>query len=128
MSTEKCTLEESQNVEFEIDALHELLEREFDFLKNQDFEGFESLQSRKLELLEYLIAHSSNDDKNLQPTAEAIANNADFSAKLISCQNLHKRNEILISQKLTAIQEALASLGHGTKIDKSGTYEHLKKK
>lgn len=121
-------MEERNPNAYELDALHELLEREFEFLKSQDFDQFEGLQKRKQELLDFLITSSSGQDKNLQPTPEVLEDNKAFQAKILECQNLHKRNEILISQKLTAIQEALASLGHGTQIEKSGTYEHLKKK
>ena len=121
-------MEERNTTAYELDALHELLEREFEFLKSQDFDQFEGLQKRKQELLDFLIASAPAHDTNLQPTPEAIEENEAFSAKVLKCQNLHKRNEILINQKLTAIQEALASLGHGTQIEKSGTYEHLKKK
>jgi flagellar biosynthesis/type III secretory pathway chaperone len=113
---------------YELDALHELLEQEFAFLKSQDFDKFEGLQKRKQELLDFLITSSPEHDKSLQPTPEAIKENEAFSERVLECQNLHKRNEILINQKLTAIQEALASLGHGTQIEKSGTYEHLNKK
>ncbi|MDA9611840.1 flagellar protein FlgN [OM182 bacterium] len=121
-------MEERNPNAYELDALYELLEREFEFLKSQDFDQFEGLQKRKQELLDFLITSSSGQDKNLQPTPEVLEDNKAFQAKILECQNLHKRNEILISQKLTAIQEALASLGHGTQIEKSGTYEHLKKK
>jgi flagellar biosynthesis/type III secretory pathway chaperone len=121
-------VEERNPNAYELDALYELLEREFEFLKSQDFDQFEGLQKRKQELLDFLITSSSGQDKNLQPTPEVLEDNKAFQAKILECQNLHKRNEILISQKLTAIQEALASLGHGTQIEKSGTYEHLKKK
>ena len=46
---------------FELEALHTLLEQEFDFLKNQDFKTFEALQQRKQELLNLLVDEISDD-------------------------------------------------------------------
>ena len=54
---------------FELEALHTLLEQEFDFLKNQDFKSFEALQQRKQELLNVLVDEISDDRTNLSPEA-----------------------------------------------------------
>ena len=39
---------------FELEALHTLLEQEFEFLKKQDFKSFEELQHKKQDLLKVL--------------------------------------------------------------------------
>lgn len=122
-------MSEAEIPSFEIEALYMLLEQEFDFLKKQDFKSFEELQNRKQELLNFLVNEIS-DESN--PTAEvtkkAISDNQDLSDRLTECQNMQKRNEILINQKLKSIQEVLSSLGHQNVLTNKDTYEHLNKK
>jgi len=122
-------LSEAEIPSFEIEALYMLLEQEFDFLKKQDFKSFEELQNRKQELLNFLVNEIS-DESN--PTAEvtkkAISDNQNLSDRLTECQNMQKRNEILINQKLKSIQEVLSSLGHQNVLTNKDTYEHLNKK
>ena len=115
---------------FELEALHTLLEQEFDFLKNQDFKSFEALQQRKQELLNVLVDEISDDGTNLSPEAiqDLIKENRELTERLTECQNLQKRNETLINQKLTSIQEALSSLGYRDMLSNNETYEHLTKK
>ena len=114
---------------FEIEALHVLLEKEFDFLKKQEFQSFEELQHRKQELLNFLISELSDESNpKIQITKKAISDNQSLSERLTECQNMQKRNEILINQKLKSIQEALSSLGHQNMLTSIDTYEHLNKK
>jgi flagellar biosynthesis/type III secretory pathway chaperone len=114
---------------FEVEALHVLLEKEFDCLKKQDFQSFEELQHRKQELLNFLVNEISDESNaGIQITKEAISDNQGLSDKLTECQNMQQRNELLINQKLTAIQEALSSLGHQNMLTSMDTYEHLNKK
>ena len=114
---------------FEIEALHVLLEKEFDFLKKQEFQSFEELQHRKQELLNFLISELSDESNpKIQITKKAISDNQSLSERLTECQNMQKRNEILINQKLKSIQEALSSLGHQNMLASIDTYEHLNKK
>ena len=114
---------------FEIEALHVLLEKEFDFLKKQEFQSFEELQHRKQELLNFLISEISDESNpKIQITKKAISDNQSLSERLTECQNMQKRNEILINQKLKSIQEALSSLGHQNMLASIDTYEHLNKK
>ena len=115
---------------FELEALYTLLEQEFDFLKNQDFKSFEALQQRKQELLNVLVDEISDDRTSLSPEAiqDLIKENRELTERLTECQNLQKRNETLINQKLTSIQEALSSLGYRDMLSNNETYEHLTKK
>ena len=106
-----------------------LLEQEFNFLKKQDFESFEELQNRKQELLNFLINEISDESNpKSEVTKEAISDNQRLSDQLIECQNMQKRNEILINQKLKSIHEVLSSLGHQNILASKDTYEHLNKK
>ena len=115
---------------FELEALHTLLEQEFDFLKKQDFKSFEALQQRKQELLNVLVDEISDDSANLSSEAiqDLIKDNRELTERLTECQNLQKRNETLINQKLNSIQEALSSLGYRDMLSNNETYEHLNKK
>jgi flagellar biosynthesis/type III secretory pathway chaperone len=122
-------LSDAELPSFEIEALHVLLEKEFDFLKKQEFQSFEELQHRKQELLNFLISELSDESNpKIQITKKAISDNQSLSERLTECQNMQKRNEILINQKLKSIQEALSSLGHQNMLTSIDTYEHLNKK
>jgi|TARA_B110000495_G_scaffold200561_1_gene216058 flagellar biosynthesis/type III secretory pathway chaperone len=122
-------LSEAELPSFEIDALHVLLEQEFNFLKKQDFQSFEELQHRKQELLNFLVNEISGESNpEIEITKKAISDNQDLSDRLVECQNMQKRNEILINQKLRSIQEVLSSLGHQNILTSKDTYEHLNKK
>lgn len=123
-------MSEAELPSFEIDALHRLLEQEFDFLKKQDFQSFEKLQQRKQELLNFLINEIPADSDTTRPqaTLKAISDNQELSNRLTECQNLQQRNEILINQKLQSIQEVLSSLGYQNILSSKETYEHLNKK
>ena len=69
---------------FEVEALHVLLEKEFDYLKKQDFQSFEELQHRKQELLNFLINEiSDNPNAEIQITKGAISDNQYLSDRLI---------------------------------------------
>ena len=115
---------------FELEALHTLLEQEFEFLTNQDFKSFEELQYKKQDLLNLLVSEISGDGPEMTPEAiqELIKENQELSNRLIECQNLQKRNETLINQKLHTIREALSSLGFQDMMKNKDTYEHLNKK
>ena len=115
---------------FELEALHTLLEQEFEFLTKQDFKSFEELQHKKQDLLNLLVGEIGGGDPEITPEAiqELIQENQELSSSLIECQNLQKRNETLINQKLQTIQEALSSLGFQDMMKNKDTYEHLNKK
>ena len=122
-------MSEAELPSFEIEALHVLLEKEFNFLKKQDFQSFEKLQDRKQELLNFLVNEISGEpNPEIEITKKAISDNQDLSDRLVECQNMQKRNEILINQKLKSIQEVLSSLGHTNILTSKDTYEHLNKK
>lgn len=122
-------MSEAELPSFEIEALHVLLEKEFNFLKKQDFQSFEKLQDRKQELLNFLVNEISGEpNPEIEITKKAISDNQDLSDRLVECQNMQKRNEILINQKLKSIQEVLSTLGHTNILTSKDTYEHLNKK
>lgn len=85
--------------------LAQMLELEFQALRNQDLDHFEQLQPVKTELL--------NTITNLVPEAAIVQSDPkwqDFRANMMVCRDLHRRNEVLIERKLEAIRGTLQSL------------------
>ena len=97
-----------------IAALRQLLEREFEALKGQNFDVFEECIEGKntilaeisnsgvLERLKGLSIDSgdhSEDSKTLAILHKGLG----------ECRDLHRRNEVLIRQKIIAIRETIAS-------------------
>lgn len=118
-----------QEAFFKITALEELLEREFELLKAQEFAEFEALQERKNQLLEFIASHQQLDQEGIESNninVEAILNNEELSERLQRCRDRQQRNEILVRQKLSSIREALKTLKTGGD-QRSNTYEHLGK-
>ena len=102
------------------DQLVQLLALEFEALKSQDLDRFESLQPGKNDLLAQLaeLCPSSEDLQQL-PEWEALRE------KLIECRDLHRRNAVLIERKLDTIRGALHSLRAGDSGSPVEVYDRL---
>jgi flagellar biosynthesis/type III secretory pathway chaperone len=90
------------------DALEQLLEQEFEALKNQELDRFDDLmQSKALVLtqLSEITGIESRDDAN-----QLDHSWNDFRSRMQNCRHLHQRNELLLIRKLDAIRGALDSL------------------
>jgi len=102
------------------DQLVQLLALEFEALKSQDLDRFESLQPGKNDLLAQL--------SQLCPTAEDLQNLPEWEPlreKLIECRDLHRRNAVLIERKLDSIRGALHSLRAGDSGSPIEVYDRL---
>ena len=102
------------------DQLVQLLALEFEALKSQDLDRFESLQPGKNDLLAQLSA--------LCPSAEDLQNLPEWDPlreKLIECRDLHRRNAVLIERKLDTIRGALHSLRVGDSGSPVEVYDRL---
>ena len=102
------------------DQLVQLLALEFEALKSQDLDRFESLQPGKNDLLAQLSA--------LCPSAEDLQNLPEWEPlreKLIECRDLHRRNAVLIERKLDTIRGALHSLRVGDSGSPVEVYDRL---
>ena len=85
--------------------LAQILELEFQALRQQELDQFEQLQPVKTELL--------SDITNLAPPALLLQNEEEwqgFRAQMLACRDLHRRNEVLIERKLESIRGTLQSL------------------
>ncbi len=85
--------------------LAQILELEFQALRQQELDHFEQLQPVKAELL--------GSVSSLAPATEVLQSDPDwqeFRATMIDCRDLHRRNQVLIERQLDAIRGALQSL------------------
>ena len=100
--------------------LSQLLLLEFDALKVQDLDRFESLQPGKNDLLAGLA--------KLCPSAEDLQNLPEYEELrelLIECRDLHRRNAVLIERKLDTIRGTLHSLHTGETGSPFEVYDRL---
>ena len=100
--------------------LSKLLLLEFEALKVQDLDRFESLQPGKNDLLSRL--------PKLCPSAEDLQNlpeHQELRELLIECRDLHRRNAVLIERKLDTIRGTLHSLHTGETGSPVEVYDRL---
>ncbi|MFZ9297822.1 MAG: hypothetical protein ACO24Y_05780 [Hylemonella sp.] len=102
------------------EELNQLLALEFDALKKQDLDLFESLQPGKTELLGRLeqscpSAQDLQADPSWQPLRDL----------LLECRDLHRRNAMFIERKLDTIRGALHSLRSGDAGSPLEVYDRL---
>ena len=106
-----------------VDQLEGLLEREFEALKVQDLDQFEILLSGKNQLLAELTrltgVNQLTDADKLGPHWN------DFRTRMLSCRDMHRRNEILIMRKLDAIRGALESMNVQNAASSVEVYDRL---
>jgi flagellar biosynthesis/type III secretory pathway chaperone len=106
-----------------VDQLEGLLEREFEALKMQDLDQFEILLSGKNQLLAELTrltgVNQLADADKLGPHWN------DFRTRMLSCRDMHRRNEILIMRKLDAIRGALESMNVQNAASSVEVYDRL---
>jgi flagellar biosynthesis/type III secretory pathway chaperone len=110
----------SERALFVSDQLVQLLALEFEALKSQDLDRFESLQAGKNDLLAELAS--------LCPSAEDMQNLPEWDAlreSLIECRDMHRRNAVLIERKLDTIRGALHSLRAGDSGSPVEVYDRL---
>ena len=110
----------SERALFVSDQLVQLLALEFEALKSQDLDRFESLQAGKNDLLAELAG--------LCPSAEDLQNLPEWDTlreSLIDCRDMHRRNAVLIERKLDTIRGALHSLRAGDSGSPVEVYDRL---
>ena len=104
--------------------LHRLLELEFEALKSQKLSEIESIQEKKIPILEYLNADSIKDD--LKETS-GEADWESFKSIISECKSAHRRNEILVNRRIESIKSALNTLTGENKDDELEMYDKLGK-
>ena len=102
------------------EQLVQLLALEFEALKSQDLDRFESLQPGKNDLLaEMSQLCPSADDLQQLPEWEPLRE------RLSECRDMHRRNAMLIERKLDAIRGTLHSLRTGDSGSPVEVYDRL---
>jgi flagellar biosynthesis/type III secretory pathway chaperone len=102
---EQQRLEQSLKIAMD---LEQMLEHEFELLKKQQLDVFETRQTEKTRLLNQLKQLTGISSPE---AADALGSQWDgFKAQMVLCRNLHRRNELLISRKIDALRGALQSL------------------
>ena len=97
-----------------IAALRQLLEKEFEALKSQNFDVFEKCIEGKNTILAE-ISNSGVLERLKGPSTDSGDRSEDSKTlailhkRLGECRDLHRRNEVLIRQKIVAIRETIAS-------------------
>jgi len=100
--------------------LHRLLSMEFEALKNQQLDLFESLQPGKAELLQ-VLSQSCPQPEHLQTEPRFL----ELREVLLECRDLHRRNAIFIERKLDTIRGALHSLRTGEAASPVEVYDRM---
>ena len=96
-----------------VKRLESLLTEEFEALKNQNLELFETLQAEKLKILEVLAGLDFIDENIDQAAPQQLLNDPiwnKITTLLERCKRSHQRNELLISKQLDSIRGALSAL------------------
>ena len=104
--------------------LHRLLELEFEALKSQKLSEIESIQEKKVPILEYLNGDSIK--ANVKDTSGATDWES-FKSIINDCKNAHRRNEILVNRRIESIKSALNTLTRENKDDELEMYDKLGK-
>jgi flagellar biosynthesis/type III secretory pathway chaperone len=107
----------------QLDRLTDLLDEEFNALKEQDLDAFEELLNEKNHILADLSqltgVRQPEDADRLGPEW------APFRQRMVICRDMHRRNEILILRKLDAIRGALESLNVNDPTSPVEVYDRL---
>ena len=118
--------EEPQAVSYadvQLDRLTDLLDEEFNALKEQDLDAFEELLNEKNQILADLTqltgVRQPEDADRLGPEWTP------FRDRMRVCRDMHRRNEILILRKLDAIRGALESLNVNDPTSPVEVYDRL---
>ena len=122
----QASLEVPQAVSYadvQLDRLVDLLDEEFNALKVQDLDAFEELLNEKNHILADLTqltgVRQPEDADRLGPEWTP------FRTRMVTCRDMHRRNEILILRKLDAIRGALESLNVNDPTSPVEVYDRL---
>lgn len=109
-------------------ALRRLLDEEFEALRAQDLDRFQRLQDLKSELLASLaraVEACRFYVEQAQPSHDVGASWEMFRQDMMSCRELHRRNELLILRKRDAARGALLALVGGDRSASVEVYDRL---
>ena len=107
-----------------IESLKTLLDEEFVLLGSKDLDMVESIQDRKISLMEELgslwssyLEASSGANENLQVKNE-------FQSKLVDCRDKHIRNDLLLKKQLEITKNLIQVITNRSN-DQANIYNRL---
>ena len=107
-----------------IESLKTLLDEEFVLLRSKDLDTVESIQERKISLMEELgnlwssyLEASSGANENLQVKNE-------FQSKLVDCRDKHVRNDLLLKKQLEITKNLIQVITNRSN-DQANIYNRL---
>jgi len=107
-----------------IESLKTLLDEEFVLLGSKDLDTVESIQERKISLMEELgnlwssyLEASSGANENLQVKNE-------FQSKLVDCRDKHIRNDLLLKKQLVITKNLIQVITNRSN-DQANIYNRL---
>jgi flagellar biosynthesis/type III secretory pathway chaperone len=103
-------------------VLQQLLQQEFDALREQNLDIFEARQPEKTKIFDSLIRLTgvgTESNRLDEPEWDTFKN------LIADCRDMHRRNEILISRKLDAIRGTLQTLNGGETTASVEVYDRL---
>jgi|TARA_X000001036_G_scaffold325417_1_gene304004 flagellar biosynthesis/type III secretory pathway chaperone len=107
-----------------IESLKTLLDEEFVLLRSKDLDTVESIQERKISLMEELgnlwssyLEASSGANENLQVKNE-------FQSKLVDCRDKHIRNDLLLKKQLEITKNLIQVITNRSN-DQANIYNRL---
>ncbi|MDG1165536.1 MAG: flagellar export chaperone FlgN [Porticoccaceae bacterium] len=115
-------------------VLKQVLESEFQALKDQDLTQFDELQKQKLDILTFLASedllervklYTEANDK--QTALDNLSAWDEIMLLIAECKDLHRRNEVFISRKLETIRGALHSIQSPDPMNTVEVYDRLGK-
>lgn len=115
-------------------VLKQVLEKEFQALKDQDLTHFDKLQQQKLEVLSFLASEDLlervkiyTQDSDKKAAMENLAAWDEIMLLIAECKDMHSRNEIFISRKLETIRGALQTIQSPDPMNTVEVYDRLGK-
>lgn len=88
-------------------ALRDILEQEFTFLKNNELDAFEKIQVKKSDTLNYLTENSPAIYEKFEQRLDDSSLIEAFKVQMNECKSLHLRNALLVDRKLASTRSAL---------------------
>ena len=114
-------------------TLSSLLEEEFAVLENKDLEALETIQDRKVAVLQQLDSAWSNLNAQREAAAEELEDPANQDSLweeaiglINNCKEAHNRNDLLLKKQLEVVRNVLSAItkksdtGQGDLYDKMG--------
>ena len=115
-------------------VLKQVLEKEFQALKDQDLTHFDELQEQKLEILSFLASEDLlervkiyTQDSNKKTAMANLSAWDDIMLLIADCKDMHSRNEMFISRKLETIRGALQTIQSPDPMHTVEVYDRLGK-